>query len=411
MAPIPVCTNGALEVGEECDDGNSDMGDACSPDCKITEFDVEADPSLGNEWPGIGTSGVDGGRGFFVIWRFLGQPNEIRGRAYKANGQRVTQSPVKLSTGAQPDQARIGTTPGGLSIVAWRSFADSNTVHYRVVEPDGKARGASDEFFVGSQSNALVSVGANSAGSLALMWMAEGDPMNPAQEVRVRAFDAKGSAASTTTQTLSSTSGFGFPGVWGLDNGFIASWNSDDGKLGSNQLDNSGVVVGQKFSLAANVNANRNPFGAFVGPDLQFIAVFEQDTDLNGQVKSRITKRLFDAPGMSNVLEDLASTKHTQQVESRVARFSNGKFVIVWADQDADLNEGKNIVARVFNPNGTPVGPEFTINQVRAGDQSWPGVAVNTDGDAMFVWDNSAKPAPFHISGIIIPRLLSDLPK
>jgi cysteine-rich repeat protein len=403
----PVCPNGALEAGEECDDGNSDTADACSPDCKITEFQVESDPTVGNEWPGVGTSGADGGKGFFVVWRFLGsQAQEIRGRAYKANGQRVTQPPVKLSTTPDPDRARIGTNPLGRSLVAWRSFSDSATVHYRVVEPDGTALGPSDEVIPMSQSNATVSVGSNTEGALCMVWMREGDPVDPPDEVAVRCFDPMGSSAGTMTQVLGTTNSFGYPGIWGIKGGFVASWNSDDGKLGSRQLDNAGVPMGDTFSLAANANQNRSPFGAFVGPDAQFIAVFEQDITLNGELQSRITKRLFDAPGMSQELEGLVSTKHTYQNDSRVAHHSNGNFVVVWSDY-GDPMEACNIVARVFQPNGMPVAPEFVVNQSRPGCQSWPGVAVNADGDAMFVWDNNPGDVPFFISAVIHPRLLA----
>jgi cysteine-rich repeat protein len=406
--PPPVCPNGVLEMGEECDDGNSDMVDACSPDCKITEFVVESDPSVGNEWPGVGTSGVDGGKGFFVIWRFLGVQSEIRGRAYKANGQRVTLPPVKLSTGPNPDRARIGTNPMGRSLVAWKSDLDS-TVHYRVIEPDGTALGPADEVIPSSQSNATVSVGSNTDGALCMLWMREGDPADPADEVAVRCFDAMGSGAATMTQTLATTNSFGYPGVWGIKGGFVASWNSDDGKLGSVELDNTGVAVGGTFELAANANQNRSPFGAFVGPDTQFIAVFEQDITLNGELQSRITKRLFDAPGMSQELEGLVSTQHTYQRDSRVAHHSNGRFVVVWSD-NGDPMESCNIVARIFEPNGVPVAPEFVVNQSRAGCQSWPGVAVNADGDAMFVWDNDPEgfEIPYFISAVIHPRLLAD---
>jgi hypothetical protein len=319
----------------------------------------------------------------------------------------VTQAPVKLSTGAQPDQARIGSNAMGRSLVAWRSFSDNSSVHYRIVEPDGTALGGADEVIPSSQSNALVSVGTNDEGFMCLLWMREGDPMDPPDEAVVRCFDQAGSSVNTATQLLGTTNTFGYPGIWGIKGGFVASWNSDNGKLTSQAIDNAGVPTGASFSLAANANQNQNPFGAFVGPDSQFIAVFEQLVDLNGQPKNRITKRLFDAPGMSQELEVLVSMKHTAQNQSRVAHYSNGRFIVVWADNDSDLMESCNIVARVFEPNGDPVGPEFTVNQKRPGCQSWPGVAVNVDGDAMFVWDNNPSGVPFHISAVIHPRLLA----
>ena len=137
-----VCNNGALEGDEACDDGNDDEDDARSKNCEITQFDVEYDQTLSNEWPGIGTSGVDGGKGFFVVWRWLGPSSEIRGRAYTRSGERVTDAAVKLSTSAQPGQARIGTNPEGRSIVTWQG--DGYAVRYRVVDPNGTPQGASD---------------------------------------------------------------------------------------------------------------------------------------------------------------------------------------------------------------------------------------------------------------------------
>jgi cysteine-rich repeat protein len=42
--PTPVCPNGIVEAGEECDDGNTNFGDGCSANCKIER--VKCDPPL-----------------------------------------------------------------------------------------------------------------------------------------------------------------------------------------------------------------------------------------------------------------------------------------------------------------------------------------------------------------------------
>ena len=66
------------------------------------------------------------------------------------------------------------------------------------------------------------------------------------------------------------------------------------------------------------------------------------------------------------------------------------------------------ILARVFKPDGDAVGPEFQVNQVSPGRQHWPGVAVNADGDAMFVWSNEEDSGKVRISAAIYPRLLAE---
>jgi cysteine-rich repeat protein len=43
IAEEPVCGNGKVEPGEQCDDGNNDGGDCCSPDCKFEEADSFCD--------------------------------------------------------------------------------------------------------------------------------------------------------------------------------------------------------------------------------------------------------------------------------------------------------------------------------------------------------------------------------
>jgi cysteine-rich repeat protein len=37
------CGNGALDAGEECDDGNTTAGDGCSPTCQNETVDLPAD--------------------------------------------------------------------------------------------------------------------------------------------------------------------------------------------------------------------------------------------------------------------------------------------------------------------------------------------------------------------------------
>lgn len=44
--PEPICGNGIVEIGEECDDGNTDDGDGCSCLCQIEEEEEELDTCM-----------------------------------------------------------------------------------------------------------------------------------------------------------------------------------------------------------------------------------------------------------------------------------------------------------------------------------------------------------------------------
>lgn len=405
-APPPECGNGVLEAGEECDDDNDVAGDACSPTCLATEFDVEIDPSVGNEWPGVGLTQAGGDGSFLVVWRFLGASgNEIRGRAYTKEGLRVSQAPVKISTSTNPGQARIGTNASGRSLVAWQGFDDASAVKYRVIEPDGTPLGAADES-LGGTAYSLITVGASDGGPLALSWL-EPNTLGPGYLAMVRGFDSLGSPVASSTQLLGSTTTFSYPGVWGLGSGFVASYGTDDGKLGSFQLDPFGAPFGSMFSLAANANTNEDPLGVWVGPNQEFVAVYAQLVDLGGGLKHRISMRPFTAPGSSAVLDTLITVEDRDQYTPRVARHSSGRFVVAWSDYDPNVFDC-DIKARVFEADGTPIATEFRVNQVTTGCQSWPGVAVNDAGDALFVWDNYDPTMQPRVSAMLLPRLLAD---
>ena len=345
----------SLEGDEACDDGNDDEDDARSKNCEITQFDVEYDQTLSNEWPGIGTSGVDGGKGFFVVWRWLGPSSEIRGRAYTRSGERVTDAAVKLSTSAQPGQARIGTNPEGRSIVTWQG--DGYAVRYRVVDPNGTPQGASDLTLL--QLADLAHPGERCGKQFGRVRprvaRARRDDRHH-QRLR-ESFDASGSPGSTATNNLGPATSGDYPGAWGIADGFVASWSTSTGNLASWKLDPQGMpqTPPGQFNLASG----RNAFGAYVGPGDEFIAVFESDLDLDGQMKTRIFKRFFTAPGMSAEVPSVVSSVHRAEFHSRVERHTNGRFLVVWSEGEylpGNLDNYCRIVARIFQPNGQALG-------------------------------------------------------
>jgi cysteine-rich repeat protein len=78
--PDPVCGDGSFgEVGEVCDDGNTESDDGCSADCQTVEYDAlcEAPPALGanDDVEGTTLGGVDG-------FKSTCQAGLARGRLY-----------------------------------------------------------------------------------------------------------------------------------------------------------------------------------------------------------------------------------------------------------------------------------------------------------------------------------------
>jgi len=78
--------------------------------------------------------------------------------------------------------------------------------------------------------------------------------------------------------------------------------------------------------------------------------------------------------------------------------------VVAWADMDVNFGD---ILAQVFDADGSAIGPPGHLNLTApAGVQSAPRVAVNADGDAMFVWE-STNLGTTKVSALIYPRMLA----
>ena len=79
------------------------------------------------------------------------------------------------------------------------------------------------------------------------------------------------------------------------------------------------------------------------------------------------------------------STTTGNQTSPNVARFADGRFIVLYHSSDTPGN-GIDIRARIFDPDGTPTGNDFLINQTTAGDQTSPAVFVNSNGTLSLLW-------------------------
>lgn len=73
------------------------------------------------------------------------------------------------------------------------------------------------------------------------------------------------------------------------------------------------------------------------------------------------------------------------QIRSDAASDDSGNFMVVW-DSDNQDGSGKGIYGQRYDVSGTPLGSEFQINQVTAGEQYNPSVAMDSDGDFVVTW-------------------------
>ncbi len=75
------------------------------------------------------------------------------------------------------------------------------------------------------------------------------------------------------------------------------------------------------------------------------------------------------------------------QQSPAIAIGPDGEFMIVWESEGQD-GDGYGVYARLYYSSGTPKGSEFLVNSETAGDQRCPSVAHDGSGNYIVVWQS-----------------------
>jgi len=110
---------------------------------------------------------------------------------------------------------------------------------------------------------------------------------------------------------------------------------------------------------------------------------------------NEILARRFDAGGEPLGDEFQINTITAgNQGEPAVAMNATGDFVVVWQGPQSPGEDVEDIFARRFDSNGTAVGDQFRVNTITADRQLSPSVAMNDDGNFVVVWESWDQPGP-----------------
>src|SRR5205814_480041 len=77
------------------------------------------------------------------------------------------------------------------------------------------------------------------------------------------------------------------------------------------------------------------------------------------------------------------------QVRPEIGINSDGGF-LVWEDNNTD-GDGEGISAMALDSDFARVEPRFRVNQIGAGEQERPQVALLNEGGAVFVWQSGKR--------------------
>jgi RTX calcium-binding nonapeptide repeat (4 copies)/Cadherin domain len=79
------------------------------------------------------------------------------------------------------------------------------------------------------------------------------------------------------------------------------------------------------------------------------------------------------------------TTTPRSQAQSDGSRLANGNFVISWIDADFNTTSGRFVRAQVFQPDGTPVGLELTLDSAGSGSTN-PSITGLANGGFVATW-------------------------
>ena len=101
--------------------------------------------------------------------------------------------------------------------------------------------------------------------------------------------------------------------------------------------------------------------------------------------------RLFDRTGAPLSGEFLINEANPKtQIDPSISSSRNGMFVSAYVDAGSQFGEPRDVLARLFDQNATPLGPEFVVNTTTDGMQRDPIVAMDADGDFVVVWQDES---------------------
>jgi hypothetical protein len=171
---------------------------------------------------------------------------------------------------------------------------------------------------------------------------------------------------------------------------FVVTWTSSgqDGSgtgIYARRYDAAGNALGAEFRVNHFTLGSQTDPSIDMSDDGKFVVTWAQPDGSN----SGIFARRFDASGNPVDAEEFVvhSDLTNEQDKGRVAVDADGDFAVVWRENVATSSFA--IRARLFAANGTPRGPDFTVNSSTASSQDNPAVSMGSGGNFVVTWDGA----------------------
>lgn len=262
-----------------------------------------------------------------------------------------------FTQGGQYDPA-VAIAPNGSFVVVWTSRNQNeegrgaDDVYGQRFAADGTPAGS--EFRVnvtveGNQRNPSVAM--DGQGNFTIVW--EGEGIGDRSGVFARRFDSAGNVIGASSR--------------------LTTRNGDSEGIEDSAAGVLEAAIGNKFPRIPRIPRVPRPSIPDVVPDAG-----DADGDTN-----------TDAQGEFRVHAD---PEHTQK-DPAIAMDSRGNTVVTWERSLSGGPINTDVFARTFDASGNPAGSEFRVHADNLETQHDPEVAINDEGNILFVWTSDGQEA------------------
>ena len=301
------------------------------------------------------------------------------------------------TTNAQDDPAIARLADGGW-VITWTSHDQDGSqdgVYARAYGPDGAPRGA--EFRVNDATAGyqdMPEVAGLSDGGFVIVWR---EGLGTA--IRMARYDATGTRTVADFQVETSTNNTQTqPTVTALSNGgWVVGWATNATDAGGGDGDSYAVAT-QVFNAAGapvggETVINTQTVGNQSQPDIaaldngRFIVVWADNDPAGDGSASSVKARMVAANGVPEGAGDMLLNVNTLSTQNfpAVASHPDGSYVVAWTSYDID-GSGAGVSVRRFDAAGAPLGDEIRVNDLTSGDQLEVDIATLPGGGFVVSW-------------------------
>ena len=391
---LNVCIQGACAEpsgsGGACDENADCAGGAECPAgvCEVVAFVISDEPLGAYDNADVA---VDGGGGAAVTYEVIEADGTHRVYFQRLGVDGAAAAPpVRLRGGATEHDMRpaLAAAPDGSFLVVWEYLLAAD-VMAQWFESDGTARSGParlNDFTSGDQMRPRPAVGADGAALVVWMsWNQDGDAFG----VYGRMLASDGSLPGAELHLPTSAAGYqDNPEVAARSGGFVVTWetpNTTHDDVVVRLFDADGAPVSGEIGVATDTTGHQwEPHVASLA-DGGFAVSWYGHTPQSGYFS--VSARLFDPGGAPRGTDFLLPLYDDTQEQPEVAAGSAGGCA-VWQSRNQD-GDGWGIFARRLDATGTPAGGEIAVNDVTAGAQTNPAVAMAPESGGFFVvWES-----------------------